>query len=424
MSGSFDPYHKWLGISPRDQPPHHYRLLAIDLFESDPDVISSAADQRMGHVRAFQTGKHSALSQQILNEIAAARVCLLNPEKKAEYDRRLREQLGINRPPSEPTGEPIATPPLDEPVPPRFEGPLPSRRLRRRRVPWQALTAILVAAAVFVGAWTVLTSRDGSQQAAGPDPKPPPSTELEPSEPLPPPPKPNESSGTPNVPSVAVKEPENSRKVPPEKATSSPQPGRSEPPKAKANEPPGGVEPGTSTGPGTGSGHDPAVSKPAEASPEKVPVPDAAAQAGAKTRLEPTLASAPATKLLSGARADGRPSDESFVLLEKARDVAAAAEDVDTALAATDEIIRRYEVDALEVRVGTFRMLRESVTTPSVARALAEKGVALVDDAAAAHKKALALQVAEDAIAVAKKSDDNDLFRRAVMRFVNLQDSP
>ena len=83
--------------------------------------------------------------------------------------------------------------------------------------------------------------------------------------------------------------------------------------------------------------------------------------------------------------------------------MAAAAEDVDTALAATDEIIRRYEVDALEVRVGTFRMLRESVTTPSVARALAEKGVALVDDAAAAHKKALALQVAEDAIAVAAK---------------------
>ena len=33
---NFDPYHKWLGISPKDQPPHHYRLLGIDLFEVRP----------------------------------------------------------------------------------------------------------------------------------------------------------------------------------------------------------------------------------------------------------------------------------------------------------------------------------------------------------------------------------------------------
>ena len=94
------------------------------------------------------------------------------------------------------------------------------------------------------------------------------------------------------------------------------------------------------------------------------------------------------------------------------------------ATAATDEIIRRYEVDALETQIETFRMLRQSVTTPYVARALLEKGFALVDDATAADNKALALQVAEDAIAVAKKSDDNELFKRAVMRFVNLQESP
>jgi len=438
MSGSFDPYHKWLGISPKDQPPHHYRLLAIDLFESDPDVISSAADQRMGHVRAFQTGKHSALSQQILNEIASARVCLLSPEKKAEYDRRLREQLGIDRPRSERTGKPIsaapqppglpplppATPPLDETVPPRFEAALPSWRLRRRRVPWQALTAILVAAVILLGGLIVLTTHDGPQQAAGPDPKPSPSIEPGPSDPPPPTSKPSESSGTQEAPGVAAKEPENTRKVPPEKATPSPQPGRPEPPEAKANEPTGTAELGTSTVPGTGPGHDPAVSEPPEPTREKVPVPDAAAQAGAEARLQQTLTNAPTAELLTAARADQRPADECFVLLKKARDVAAEEQDVDTALAATDEIIRRYEVDALETQVETFRMLRESVTTPSVARALTEKGFALVDDATAAHKKDLALQVAEDAIAVAKKSDDNELFRRAVMRFVNLQESP
>ena len=90
MSNTFDAYHKWLGIPPHEQPPHHYRLLAIHLFESDPDVIAGAADQRMAHVRTFQAGKHAAQSQALLNEIAAARVCLLNAEKKAQYDNRLR----------------------------------------------------------------------------------------------------------------------------------------------------------------------------------------------------------------------------------------------------------------------------------------------------------------------------------------------
>jgi hypothetical protein len=85
----FDPYYKWLGISPIDQPPNEYRLLGVDLFESDPDVIASAADQRMAHLHGFQTGQNSALSQKILNEIAAARVTLLNPQKKADYDRWL-----------------------------------------------------------------------------------------------------------------------------------------------------------------------------------------------------------------------------------------------------------------------------------------------------------------------------------------------
>jgi hypothetical protein len=93
MPEQFDAYHKWLGIAPKDQPPHHYRLLGVDLFEADADVIASAADQRMAHVRSFQAGKHSALSQKILNQIATARVCLLEPKKKAEYDRQLAQKL-------------------------------------------------------------------------------------------------------------------------------------------------------------------------------------------------------------------------------------------------------------------------------------------------------------------------------------------
>jgi len=87
-----DPYKKWLGIPPEDQPPNHYRLLGIERFEADPDVISNAADGRMIQVKNLQTGEHSELSQKVLNEIAAARVCLLNAEKKARYDEQLRRE--------------------------------------------------------------------------------------------------------------------------------------------------------------------------------------------------------------------------------------------------------------------------------------------------------------------------------------------
>ncbi len=89
----FDPYRKWLGIPKKDQPPHHYRLLGIQLFEHDPDVIEAAANARMAHLRTYNTSKRAKLSQQLLNEISAARICLLDPEKKNEYDTELRAEL-------------------------------------------------------------------------------------------------------------------------------------------------------------------------------------------------------------------------------------------------------------------------------------------------------------------------------------------
>lgn len=94
MATSFDPYYKWLGIPPAEQPPHYYRLLGVTLFEPHPDVIESAADQRMVHLRSFQTGQHAAASQKLLNEVSAAKLCLLKPEKKTAYDAKLKAKLG------------------------------------------------------------------------------------------------------------------------------------------------------------------------------------------------------------------------------------------------------------------------------------------------------------------------------------------
>ena len=108
MADKFDPYHEWLGIPASEQPPNHYRLLSIPAFEASSSVIENAADQRMAHLRTFQTGKHSRESQRLLNEVAAARVCLLNVEKKAAYDKELRQAFQKQRvqpaPPPLPAG--------------------------------------------------------------------------------------------------------------------------------------------------------------------------------------------------------------------------------------------------------------------------------------------------------------------------------
>lgn len=93
MNEQFDPYRKWLGIPPEEQPPHHYRLLGLVPFESDPEVIATAADGRMALLKQFQNGPYSAQSQELLNQVAAARLCLLNPEKRAAYDAQLRKKL-------------------------------------------------------------------------------------------------------------------------------------------------------------------------------------------------------------------------------------------------------------------------------------------------------------------------------------------
>ncbi|MFK7778318.1 MAG: hypothetical protein QM501_09365, partial [Gimesia sp.] len=89
----FDPYHKWLGIPLKDQPPHHYRLLGIDLFEKDLDVIEAAADRCMVFVQQCALGEHMEASQKILNELSAARVCLLIVKQKKKYDAELRATL-------------------------------------------------------------------------------------------------------------------------------------------------------------------------------------------------------------------------------------------------------------------------------------------------------------------------------------------
>ncbi|HZZ72931.1 MAG TPA: SUMF1/EgtB/PvdO family nonheme iron enzyme [Pirellulales bacterium] len=90
---AFDPYYQWLGIPPREQPANYYRLLGLSLFEENAEVIAFAAERQMSHVRMFQAGPHSPTSQKILNELAAAELCLTRPDRKTAYDEELQQKL-------------------------------------------------------------------------------------------------------------------------------------------------------------------------------------------------------------------------------------------------------------------------------------------------------------------------------------------
>ena len=125
MPDDFDPYYKWLGIPPKDQPPHFYRLLGLALYESDPEVITSAAQQLIWHVQSFQNGPYAIISQKLQKKIAAAHAYLLDPAKKNEYDISLKLQLRAQAA----RGLPKATPMEDYPAPPPAAHQTPARQI-------------------------------------------------------------------------------------------------------------------------------------------------------------------------------------------------------------------------------------------------------------------------------------------------------
>lgn len=92
MAGAFDPYRQLLGIHHPERPPNFYRLAGVEPFEADPITIAQAADRQMEQLRYHQSGPQAVDAQRILQEVIAAKLCLLDPQRKAEYDVWLRSQ--------------------------------------------------------------------------------------------------------------------------------------------------------------------------------------------------------------------------------------------------------------------------------------------------------------------------------------------
>lgn len=129
MLEEFDPYSQWLGILAHERPVDHYRLLGIARFTSDPAVITAAADRRMAMIRSYQTGPRGRFTQPLLNEIAGAKLCLINSPSRTAYDAMLEGLTMATAPP------PLAPPPV-QPAPPAS---LPQAEASESREPPTAL---------------------------------------------------------------------------------------------------------------------------------------------------------------------------------------------------------------------------------------------------------------------------------------------
>lgn len=96
MTASLNPYHQWLDLQPELNSPSYYQMLGLTEGESNGSRIADAADRAIARVRAFKPGPHASEWSRLIDELKAAKQCLLDPAIKAEYDRCLAQ--GKERP--------------------------------------------------------------------------------------------------------------------------------------------------------------------------------------------------------------------------------------------------------------------------------------------------------------------------------------
>ena len=91
---SIDVYKEWLGI-PEEvlRPPDHYQLLRLGQFEDEEEKIRAHYKKLNAHVRKYATGKYLNESQDLMNDLAKAMLCLTDPDRKRDYDESLGREF-------------------------------------------------------------------------------------------------------------------------------------------------------------------------------------------------------------------------------------------------------------------------------------------------------------------------------------------
>ena len=98
MAQELDVYRDWLQITATERPLNYYQLLRLKMFEDDTAKIRDHYRKMNAHVRKYATGNYAAQSQELLNELARAMLCLTDAQRKREYDVTLgRKEGGVGR---------------------------------------------------------------------------------------------------------------------------------------------------------------------------------------------------------------------------------------------------------------------------------------------------------------------------------------
>lgn len=122
MSLSSDDYYRLLGIRVDCVPPSHYQFLGLAEFENSQDRIQLAVRELDSKLRAVIQGPDVALAQQMLNQIAAAKICLTDKSLKSRYDETLNAKLASH----------------DESLQVRSESPKPTKPEQKQHIDAQA----------------------------------------------------------------------------------------------------------------------------------------------------------------------------------------------------------------------------------------------------------------------------------------------
>jgi hypothetical protein len=430
----FDPYHKWLGIPPDEQPANHYRLLGLRIFETDLDVIESAADRQMAHVQTHKTGPHSAMSQKLLNELAAARLCLLDAARKSAYDQTLRPAAPAA---STPQVIPAAlavqpdSPPQVAIVP--SASPAPTVRRRRTNRPLIQMLSIAATVVLLVAAVYLLQS---GPAAPGPVAH-------------------NSAASSNRVSNAAaathVAGAPKSRAVdasPATVASAKEQPtlaggdgspsssdhsigaagngnDRHQLQSAAANSSNTSSVPVTSN-PSTASPVSPAVASSQSNKPKRLPAPTGDALEGAKSAVDemflveinqaktPAEQHAIARRLFDRSFSTDVTPAVSHELLRRAAEIAAAAGRYDVASEAIDTMAGRFETDAVKLKTDALKAADRFAKSPSELRTVVEAWTKLGAEATSAEEFLAAQNCFDEAVVVARKTSDKTLLARAV----------
>ncbi len=399
MAAQFDPYYQWLGIPPEEQPAHFYQLLGIKTFEDNLDVIEASADRQMGHLRNYQTGKHSALSQELLNEVSAARVCLLNPAKKAAYDQKLRQELE----PKPATEAPVV--PIHVDTSPR----VPHHKKPAWPIPvglGAAVVVVLLALVLWPSPETAPS--DGARKKKGDVPArvaAKPGVEADGRAVA------SASSPTPKTREEGTRTPEDANPARPDLG---PMPELDMTGAAPQGDPPAADLPDSvPTHADVATGAEPDQSE----APVRLPIPSQARQEEIGRDMEEAYelsqAKSPddqlqlAGELLElGVKSDD--ADERFTVLRKAMGLASAGGDAALMLRAADATATEFDVDGLAVKAKIMGSFSHGARTESRTKSFIESVEPVIDEALAADRCDIALELVSTAYKLCQGSTDRE----------------